>query len=70
MSGPIVPLSLMSKSKVLMENLKFEFRCSVSPLPTQIWLRLVRYRLVPVVVVALLVLLYLFLKKDFALPAE
>ena len=56
--------------ELLMENLEFELRCSVSPLPTHVWLRLVRYRLVPVVVVVLLVLLYLFLRKDLTLPAE
>jgi hypothetical protein len=61
----------VNKSKVderelekIMENLEFEFRCSVSPLPTHVWLRLVRWRLAPVVVVAAVVVAYLFLRKD------
>ena len=48
----------------IMENLEFEFRCSVSPLPSHVWLRLVRYKLAPVVVIVVLVLLVLFFKKD------
>ena len=47
-----------------MENLEFEFRCSVSPLPSHIWLRLVRYKLAPVAIIVVLVLLVLFFKKD------
>jgi hypothetical protein len=61
----------VGKSKVdqpaleaIMENLEFEFRCSVNPLPTHIWLRLARYKLAPLVVVVVLLLLVLFFKKD------
>jgi len=53
--------------EAIMEKLEFEFRCSVSPLPTHAWLRLVRYRLAPVVIVVALVLIFLFFKKDLAL---
>jgi hypothetical protein len=56
--------------ELLMENLEFEFRCSVSPLPTHVWLRLVRYRLAPVVVIAALVLVFFFFRKDFLPPSE
>ena len=61
----------MGKTKVnerqleaIMENLEFEFRCSVNPLPTHAWLRLTRYKLAPIVIVVVLVLLVLFFKKD------
>jgi hypothetical protein len=51
--------------EAIMENLEFEFRCSVNPLPTHIWLRLVRYKLAPVVVIVVLILTFLFFfKKD------
>jgi hypothetical protein len=48
----------------IMENLEFEFRCSVSPLPTHTWLRLVRYKLAPVVIIVVLILISLFFRKD------
>ena len=48
----------------IMEILEFEFRCSVSPLPSHIWLRLVRYKLAPVAIFVVLVLVVLFFKKD------
>ena len=50
--------------EAIMETLEFEFRCSVSPLPTHTWLRLVRYKLAPVVMIVVLVLIFLFFKKD------
>jgi len=50
--------------ETIMENLEFEFRCSVSPLPAHAWLRLVRYKLAPVVIVIVLILIVLFFKKD------
>ena len=50
--------------EAIMERLEFEFRCSVNPLPTHLWLRLVRYKLAPIVIVAVLILLVLFFKKD------
>jgi len=50
--------------ETIMENLEFEFRCSVSPLPSHTWLRLVRFKLAPVVIVVVLMLLVLFFKKD------
>jgi hypothetical protein len=56
--------------EVLMENLEFEFRCSVNPLPTHIWLRLVRYKLAPAVIIIALALLFLYFKKDIRLPSE
>ena len=48
-----------------MENLEFEFRCSVNPLPTHSWLRLVRYKLAPLAIIVLLILIVLFFKKTF-----
>jgi hypothetical protein len=56
--------------EALLERLEFEFRCSVNPLPVHVWLRLVQYRLVPLVVVAILILLFLFFKKDIPLLVE
>jgi hypothetical protein len=56
--------------EAIMENLEFEFRCSVNPLPTHIWLRLVRYKLAPVVIILAIVLIFLFFKKDIRLPLE
>ena len=53
--------------EAIMENLEFEFRCSVSPLPTHTWLRLVRYKVAPVVIVVALILIFLFFKKDIML---
>ncbi len=50
--------------EAIMERLEFEFRCSVNPLPTHLWLRLVRCKLAPVAVLAVLILLVLFFKKD------
>ena len=50
--------------ETIMENLEFEFRCSVSPLPSHTWLRLVRYKLAPIAIIVVLVLLVLFFKKD------
>ena len=49
--------------EALMENLEFELRCSVNPLFTHVWLRLVRYKLAQAVIVVALVLLFLFLKR-------
>jgi len=50
--------------EAIMENLDFEFRCSVNPLPVHVWLRLVRYKLAPVVIVGVLILIYLYFRKD------
>jgi hypothetical protein len=50
--------------EAIMEHLEFEFRCSVSPLPTHTWLRLVRYKLAPLVIIVVLALVALFFKKD------
>jgi hypothetical protein len=50
--------------EVILEKLEFEFRCSVSPLPLHIWLRLVRYKLAPLVTVALVALIVWLLRKD------
>ena len=50
--------------EAIMENLEFEFRCSVNPLPTHAWLRLVRYKVVPVAIIAVLALILLLFKKD------
>jgi hypothetical protein len=59
-----------SQLEAIMEQLEFEFRCSVSPLPLHVWLRLVRYKLAPLVIVALIVLIYLFFKKDIPLSLD
>ena len=48
----------------IMENLDFEFRCSVNALPAHVWLRLVRFKIAPVVIVVGIVLIFLFFKKD------
>ena len=48
----------------IMEDLEFEFRCSVNPLPTHLWLRLVRYKLAPVAIIVVIALIVLFFKKD------
>jgi hypothetical protein len=56
--------------EAILENLEFEFRCSVNPLPTHIWLRLVRYKLAPLVILAVLLLIFLFFKKDLRLALE
>jgi hypothetical protein len=54
----------------ILENLEFEFRCSVSPLPAHLWLRLVRWRLAAPVVITAVVLVYLFFRKDFGKALE
>jgi hypothetical protein len=61
----------VGKSKVnqrelegIMENLEFELRCSVNPLPTHLWLRLARHKWVPFAIVVVLLLIFLFFKKD------
>ncbi len=56
--------------ETIMENLEFEFRCSVNPLPTHIWLRLVRHKLVPFVMIIVLILILLVFKKDIRLLLE
>ena len=56
--------------EAIMENLEFEFRCSVSPLPTHTWLRLVRYKLASVVIIVVLILTFLYFRKDIPLPSE
>jgi hypothetical protein len=53
-----------SELEAILENLEFEFRCSVSPLPAQLWLRLVRYKLAPIAVFAVLAALVLWFRKD------
>ena len=50
--------------ETIMERLEFEFRCSVNPLPAHVWLRLVRCKLAPVVIIVALILVVLFFKKD------
>ena len=55
---------ISAKLETILENLEFEFRCSVNPLPVHIWLRLARYKLATVVLVAVLLLIVLFFKKD------
>jgi len=50
--------------ETIMEKLEFELRCSVSPLPAQVWLRLVRYKLAPFAVLAVLALVVFFFRKD------
>jgi hypothetical protein len=52
------------KLEILLENLEFEFRCSVSPLPINVWLRLVRYNLAPFVIIAVVAFVFLYFKKD------
>ena len=56
--------------EAIMESLEFEFRCSVSPMPAHAWLRLVRYKLAPVVIIVVLLLIFLYFKKDIQLPSE
>jgi hypothetical protein len=50
--------------EAIMENLEFEFRCSVNPLPTHIWLRLLRHKVAPIAVIVVLILIFLFFEKD------
>ena len=50
--------------EAIMESLEFEFRCSVNALPTHAWLRLVRYKVAPIAILALLILIFLVFKKD------
>jgi len=50
--------------ETIMENLEFEFRCSVNPLPSHAWLRLARYKLAPVAIIVVLVLVFLLFRKD------
>ncbi len=50
--------------EAIMEHLEFELRCSVNPLPTHTWLRLARYKLLPIVIIVVLVLIVLIFKKD------
>jgi hypothetical protein len=59
-----------SALEAILEKLEFEFRCSVSPLPQHIWLRLVRYRLAPFVIAAVIALLVVYFRKDLRLPTE
>ena len=56
--------------EAIMENLEFEFRCSVNALPTHVWLRLVRYKLAPVVIIVALILIFLFFSKEIRIPLE
>lgn len=50
--------------EAIMEKLEFELRCSVNPLPSHAWLRLVRYKLAPLVLIVVLILIVLLFKKD------
>jgi hypothetical protein len=42
----------------------------VNPLPTHVWLRLVRYKLAPVVIIVALILIFLFFSKEIRIPLE
>jgi hypothetical protein len=56
--------------ETIMENLEFEFRCSVNPLPTHIWLRLLRHKLAPIAILVVLILIFLLFKKGIRLLLE
>lgn len=50
--------------EAILEKLEFEFRCSVNALPTQVWLRLVRFKMASAVTIVVLMLIALFFKRD------
>lgn len=52
------------KFEIIMENLEFEFRCSVNPLPAQVWLRLMHYKFASVTIIGVLLLIFFLFKKD------
>ena len=53
--------------EIVLGELEFELRCSVSPLPLHLWLRITKYHLVPVVIAAVAAALYFLLTKEIPL---